>query len=52
VLSGKTGGLVGYYLDVTGALYDVVSNYTRSGGQSTPRLDISETVAQMQRDIF
>ena len=58
VFPGKTGGLVVDYLGVAGALRDAISDYTQSGGQGAPQLDITEAVAQMQmryevvRDLF
>ena len=48
VFPGKTGGLVVDYLGVAGALRDAISDYTQSGGQGVPQLDITEAVAQMQ----
>ena len=48
VFPGKTGGLVVDYLGVAGALRDAISDYTQSGGQGAPQLDITEAVAQMQ----
>lgn len=58
VFPGKTGGLVVDYLGVAAALRDAMANYTESGGQGAPQLDIGEAVAQMQmryevvRDLF
>ena len=58
VYPGKTGGLVVDYLGVAGALRDAMADYTRSGGEGSPQLDISEAVAQMKmryevvRDMF
>lgn len=58
VFPGKTGGLVVDYLGVAAALRDAMANYTESGGQGVPQLDIGEAVAQMQmryevvRDLF
>jgi len=58
VWPGKTGGLVVDYLGVAGALRDAMSEYTRSGGEGAPQLDIAEAVAQMKmryeivRDLF
>lgn len=58
VSPGKTGGLVVDYLGVASALRDAMADYTRSGGQGAPQLDISEAVAQMKmryevvRDLF
>ncbi len=58
VFPGKTGGLVVDYLGVAAALRDAMSDYTQSGGQGAPQLDIAEAVAQMQtryevvRDLF
>lgn len=48
VYPGKTGGLVVDFLGVAGALRDAMADYTRSGGEGTPQLDISEAVAQMK----
>ncbi len=47
VWPGKTGGLVVDYLGVAGALRDAMADYTRSGGEGAPQLDIAEAVAQM-----
>lgn len=58
VWPGKTGGLVVDYLGVAGALRDAMADYTRSGGEGAPQLDITEAVAQMKmryevvRDMF
>lgn len=58
VYPGKTGGLVVDFLGVAGALRDAMADYTRSGGQGAPQLDIAEAVAQMKmryevvRDMF
>lgn len=58
VYPGKTGGLVVDYLGVAGALRDAMTDYTQSGGEGAPQLDIAEAVAQMQmryevvRDLF
>lgn len=58
VFPGKTGGLVVDYLGVAGALRDAMSDYTRSGGEGAPQLDIAEAIAQMKmryevvRDLF
>lgn len=58
VFPGKTGGLVVDYLGVAGALRDAMADYTQSGGEGTPQLDIAEAVAQMKmryevvRDMF
>jgi type I restriction enzyme R subunit len=58
VFPGKTGGLVVDYLGVAGALRDAMADYTRSGGEGAPQLDVSEAVAQMLmryevvRDLF
>lgn len=58
VYPGKTGGLVVDYLGVAGALRDAMADYTRSGGEGAPQLDVSEAVAQMKmryevvRDLF
>ncbi|HRN90109.1 MAG TPA: type I restriction endonuclease subunit R, partial [Candidatus Saccharibacteria bacterium] len=58
VWPGKTGGLVVDYLGVAGALRDAMADYTRSGGEGAPQLDIAEAVAQMRmryevvRDLF
>ncbi len=58
VFPGKTGGLVVDYLGVAGALRDAMADYTRSGGEGLPQLDIAEAVAQMKmryevvRDLF
>lgn len=58
VWPGKIGGLVVDYLGVAGALRDAMADYTRSGGEGTPQLDISEAIAQMKmryeivRDLF
>ena len=58
VFPGKVGGLVVDYLGVATALRDAMANYTESGGQGAPQLDIGEAVAQMQmryevvRDLF
>lgn len=58
VWPGKTGGLVVDYLGVAGALRDAMADYTRSGGEGAPQLNIAEAVAQMKlryeivRDLF
>lgn len=58
VWPGKIGGLVVDYLGVAGALRDAMADYTRSGGEGAPQLDIAEAVAQMKmryeivRDMF
>ncbi|MEK7603277.1 MAG: type I restriction endonuclease subunit R [Patescibacteria group bacterium] len=58
VWPGKIGGLVVDYLGVAGALRDAMADYTRSGGEGIPQLDISEAIAQMKmryeivRDLF
>lgn len=58
VYPGKEGGLVVDYLGVAGALRDAMADYTRSGGDGAPQLDIAEAVAQMKmryevvRDLF
>jgi len=45
-------------LGVAGALRDAMADYTRSGGEGIPQLDISEAIAQMKmryeivRDLF
>jgi len=58
VWPGKTGGLVVDYLGVAGALRDAMADYTRSGGEGSPQLDVAEAVAQMRmryevvRDLF
>ena len=58
VFPGKTGGLVVDYLGVAGALRDAMADYTQSGGEGAPQLDIAEAVAQMKmryeivRDMF
>lgn len=58
VYPGKTGGLVVDFLGVAGALRDAMADYTRSGGEGAPQLDIAEAVAQMKmryevvRDMF
>ena len=58
VFPGKTGGLVVDYLGVAGALRDAMVDYTQSGGEGAPQLDIAEAVAQMKmryeivRDMF
>ena len=58
VWPGKIGGLVVDYLGVAGALRDAMADYTRSGGEGTPQLDVAEAVAQMKmryeivRDMF
>ncbi len=58
VFPGKSGGLVVDYLGVAGALRDAMADYTRSGGEGAPQLDIAEAVAQMNmrfeivRDLF
>lgn len=58
VFPGKNGGLVVDYLGVAGALRDAMADYTRSGGEGVPQLDVSEAVAQMNmryeivRDMF
>jgi type I restriction enzyme R subunit len=58
VWPGKTGGLVVDYLGVAGALRDAMADYTRSGGDGSPQLDIAEAIAQMKmryevvRDLF
>ncbi len=58
VFPGKSGGLVVDYLGVAGALRDAMSDYTRSGGEGAPQLDIAEAIAQMKmryeivRDMF
>lgn len=58
VWPGKEGGLVVDYLGVAGALRDAMADYTQSGGDGAPQLDIAEAVAQMKmryevvRDLF
>lgn len=58
VFPGKTGGLVVDYLGVAGALRDAMADYTQSGGEGAPQLDVEEAVAQMKmryeivRDMF
>jgi type I restriction enzyme R subunit len=58
VWPGKEGGLVVDYLGVAGALRDAMADYTQSGGDGAPQLDIAEAVAQMKmryevvRDMF
>lgn len=58
VWPGKSGGLVVDYLGVAGALRDAMADYTRSGGEGSPQLDVAEAVAQMKmryeivRDLF
>lgn len=58
VFPGKDGGLVVDYLGVAAALRDAVADYTQSGGEGVPQLDIAEAVAQMKmryeivRDLF
>lgn len=58
VWPGKEGGLVVDYLGVAGALRDAMADYTQSGGDGAPQLDIVEAVAQMKmryevvRDMF
>lgn len=58
VYPGKTGGLIVDFLGVAGALRDAMADYTQSGGEGAPLLDIAEAVAQMKmryevvRDMF
>lgn len=58
VWPGKEGGLVVDYLGVAGALRDAMADYTQSGGDGAPQLDIAEAIAQMKmryevvRDLF
>lgn len=58
VFPGKEGGLIVDYLGVAGALREAMSNYTESGGEGKPQLDINEAIAQMKtryevvRDMF
>ncbi len=49
VYPGKEGGLVVDYLGVAAALRDALSNYTHSGGEGKPTLNITEAVAEMKR---
>lgn len=48
VYPGKNGGLIVDYLGVAAALRDAMADYTRSGGQGEPQLDIDRATQKMQ----
>ncbi len=49
VYPGKEGGLVVDYLGVAAALREALNDYTESGGEGQPALDITEAVALMKQ---
>ncbi|PSO42975.1 DEAD/DEAH box helicase [Candidatus Saccharibacteria bacterium QS_5_54_17] len=49
VYPGKEGGLIVDYLGVAAALREALHNYTESGGEGEPTLDIDEAIAIMKQ---
>lgn len=48
VFPGKNGRLIVDYFGIAGALRDAMNDYTVSGGEGAPQLDIAEAIAQMK----